>query len=500
MNFEKLFDRGVIEPLGYRPKSSSIKPVHIANGLARHAMDRSFESPLLNRTVNPKTRPKRDPDLTTTARLLADAGERFGGFAQASQHANLELLRELLRAVLHADEGVYFGSEFCSYSLTNERLVTSDHNDHGTGRFLHALLATDLGTGPSPILAQLRAYLADATDEISLLTLPLIEEEDGSALRHGATGTPSCLSVVGGRGRARTFEAATARNLRAGFDTLARFVASDGGKLENLRRIVTFAAFALYQHVIHRAADLPDEDGTAPRRPPLVLDAIQEGRTPIGSASNATYSLAAKSVDRYIAYGLRSALLEIRSGRWSTAHVEDVVADLELKGTERDRARKRSHLRDTFVSYQAGGMRILDAFVAALVDLAHEELTSTPFDFARAVGVRCGLLAPRGNRAVRKRYAPSAELVEVLLAATIEPGQEVALDDLATRWWERFSIIVGSREADARDLSTFSIHDAPKEALRANAEALRELLISIGYARRYADGVTIIRLDSGGGR
>jgi len=502
MQFDEFFDRGVIDPLGYRPKSASIKPVHIANGLSRFTLGRVFDERLLNRTVNPTAKPKKDPGSTTTERLVADAGERFGAFAETTHRSGLELLRELLQSVLDADSGVYNGSEFSSYTLTNKRLVTSDNNDHGSGRFLHRLLATDVGSGPSPVLGVLATLLEDDTDEISVLTIPLLGDDGGRELKADAEGPPESLQLTGGRGRAKTFASPTVQRLRTGFDTLGAFVATNGGKLENLRRIVTFASLALYVHIIQRASELADEDGVCPRRPPILLDAIQEGWTPVGLASHATYLLASKSVDRLIAHGLRSELLRIRGGRWSSQNVTSFIEDLGLnkKGTDRERARKRKNLQETFEAYQGSGRRVLDAFVLALVDLVHEELTATPFDFARGLGVRSGLLAPRGNRAVRKRYVPSAEVIEVLLASTLHADDEVSLEELADRWWEQYGIIVGCRNSDARDLSAFSIQDATKDDLATNAKALRELLISIGYARRYADGVTIIRLNGRGGR
>ena len=45
-----------------------------------------------------------------------------------------------------------------------------------------------------------------------------------------------------------------------------------------------------------------------------------------------------------------------------------------------------------------------------------------------------------------------------------------------------------------RVITAWAINNATKEDLSANALALREALIDMGYARRYADGVTVIRI------
>lgn len=499
MELDVLFNIGIHTPLGYHATSASTKPVHVANGLFRAALGRAYDPRLLNRVVNRWAR-RRTEERHPTDAVLADAGERFSAFADGSRRPLLDGFRDLLRDVLDADDAVYDKNENCSYTLTTQHLVTQDHSDRGTGRFLYTLLATDLGAGQSPALDVLTHLLADDTDEISVLTLPLLDDPDGVAARRTYDAPPASLATVRTPDGMTRFASPTASHLRAGFDALGRFLATDGGKLQNLRRIVTFAAVSLFLHVVGRAADEEQETSAQRlRRPPILLDIVQAGWTPVGAASYGTYLLAAKSVDRLTERGIATALHEAHT-HWDQDRVDDFVADLALRGRSRDQERKRRSVLDACRSYAAGGAPLFDALVLALVDLAHEELTATPFDFARAMGVRSGLLAPRGNRAVKKRYAPSAEVVEVLLASVLAPGEEVDLATLAERWWERYHILVGARNSDAVELATFSITDASAEDLGQNAAALRDLLLGLGYARSYADGVTVIRLASGGPR
>jgi hypothetical protein len=214
-------------------------------------------------------------------------------------------------------------------------------------------------------------------------------------------------------------------------------------------------------------------------------------------ASYSTYNLACKSIERMVGHGVRAALAGEHGDRWTTRQAQEFIDNVELRGNEKAQERKRKHFLEVFRSY-LGAAGVSEAFTLAVVDALLEDMAGTPFDFARALGVRGGLLAPRGQRAVKKRYAPSPELVEVLLASTMETGEELELEQLAERWWERYGILTGARQADARELARWSILDATREDLVANADALRATLIDIGYARRYADGVTIIRLGAGG--
>jgi hypothetical protein len=204
-----------------------------------------------------------------------------------------------------------------------------------------------------------------------------------------------------------------------------------------------------------------------------------------------------KKIEAMITHGVRNVLVEEHGERWTTKQIEDFIDEIEFKGGEKKKERSRKHFREVYRSYAQAMRTNVDAFVHAMVDVMLEELSGTPFDFARALGVRGGLLAPRGQRAVKKRYAPSPELLEVLLAASMEPGEELELNELAERWRTKFGIITGALRSDSRDLGSASVFDATKEDLVRNAEALKDTLIGIGYGRRYADGVTIIRLSGG---
>jgi hypothetical protein len=495
MKLQDYFKDGVIAPLGYSPTSGSTKPVHVANGLCRAALGEVYDPRILNETLI-RWANRGAEERHSTEDLVHAAADRLGDLAQPGHQQQLNELRELLKGVLGADGAVFDKNENCSYTLTHRTHVTRDHNDRGTGDFLYRLLAQNLGSGPSPILQLLRELLAEDSDEISVLSLPLTAGEESSTYKVDESDIPDSLKTKTG-GDGRTFRSPILRELRAGFDMLAAFERARGSKLHSLRRIVSFASFALVQHVVHRALDYENGRSFRAARPPMLLDFVQGGWSPIAVASQGTYNLACKAIERMVAHGVRAELERVHGARWTTKQVEQFVEEIELRGNDKAQERKRKHFMEVFRSY-AGSSTIADAFGLAVVDVLLEDLTGTPFDFMRALGVRGGLLAPRGQRAVKKRYAPSPELLEVLLASTIAHDEELELEQLAERWRDRFGIVTGALSADARELARWSILDATKEDLVRNAEALREMLIEIGYARRYADGVTIIGFGHGG--
>ncbi len=495
MKLHDYFKAGVVAPLGYSPTSGSIKPVHVANGLCRAALGEYYDPRLLNRALN-RWANRGAEERHPTEDLVNDAADRLGDLALPTHRHRLNELRELLRGVLGADGAVFDKNENCSYTLTHRAHVTRDHNDRGTGTFLYHLLAADLGQDKSPALALIRELLTDASDELSVLSLPLIADEEPITFSVDEDALPEALKTKASADAARTFRSPIARELRIGFDALAAYERARGSKLHSLRRLVSFCGLSLFLHIVNRSLDYEDGRSFLARRPPLILDFVQGGWSPVGIASHATYNLACKSIERMVGYGVRTALASEFGERWTTRQAEDFISEVELRGNAKVQERKRKHFLEVFRSY-ANGAGVAEAFALASVDALLEDMNGTPFDFARALGVRSGLLAPRGQRAVKKRYAPSPELLEVLLASTTQPGEELELEELAERWWVRYGVLTGARQADARELARWSILDAGKEDLVANADALRATLIDIGYARRYADGVTIIRLGAG---
>jgi hypothetical protein len=82
----------------------------------------------------------------------------------------------------------------------------------------------------------------------------------------------------------------------------------------------------------------------------------------------------------------------------------------------------------------------------------------------------------------------------VLLAATLPPGEQMDVTDLADCWWRRFGFLTGVRVEDAAILNQHGIFIASREDLQANGAAFRRLLLDLGHARDYADGVMVVRL------
>jgi hypothetical protein len=120
------------------------------------------------------------------------------------------------------------------------------------------------------------------------------------------------------------------------------------------------------------------------------------------------------------------------------------------------------------------------------------------------LGRRAGFLAPWSNQGrggkLRKRYTATAEFLETLVAATVEPDAPAEFPEFLQRLRELFGVVVGRPEDDAvirhtnlRDEEFWPpVVSINEEDLRRNVEEFRELLVESGYAKAYADGRTMV--------
>jgi hypothetical protein len=130
-----------------------------------------------------------------------------------------------------------------------------------------------------------------------------------------------------------------------------------------------------------------------------------------------------------------------------------------------------------------------------------------PWRALLALGRRSGYLLPYDDRGrggkEHKRYGANAEFAELLVAATVAPGDPLDFDDFLDRLRDSFGIVVGRRV----DFDTIRRNDLRQGAalqrsvsvnendLRLNLLAFKNLIIDIGFAKSYADGRTVVTTD-----
>jgi hypothetical protein len=479
--------------LGFQPLNFSIKPVHVANGLARALTQRSYRTDALARTLRRYVvkqtlgvEQERHPN-TEILDKYGDAFEPLRGSAPDPQR--LSRLRALALDVLGADGAVFDQEDKSSYTLSNERFVTKDPSDRRAGLFLARLVdAPHEDTNDAEQL--LLDLLTSENDAWTTLAVPLLqfgavreESTDGEAADRAASGG-HLFDTAEGRLQSRTLAV-----LRESYDRLARFERIGGSKLNSLRRLVLFGCFGLHVYAISRW----NERNPARPRPPILLDMFDGSVTSVRDASRAGLRAAGDAIE----FLILDCFKEYVEGVGTT---ED-----ELMSTLNEQSADETLIKD-LQTYLAGEREPVDALARALVDAAFAKAREHPIGSLVELGRRAGFLSPWANSGrggkLQKRYTATAEFLEILVAATVEPDDPLEFPEFLDRLKEDLGILVGRPEDDPiirrNNLSAEQFGPPTsinEEDLRRNVVELRHLLIETGYGKSYADGRTIVTTE-----
>lgn len=483
----EMLDRIYDEDFGVIPTNFSIKPVHVANGLARALMQRSYKSTALAESLRRWVRNQKlglDEERNPNTKILDKFGEAFGlGEGREPDLESLNALRSLARDVLGADGAVFDDPDKSSYTMANERFITKDPSDHRTGLFLSRLLTAG---EDGDAAARLREMLSSETDPWTTLALPLLglaaprdEVPDQSAPEY-ALNDHLFQTDDGGR-----LSSPALGRLRESYDRLARFEAQEGSKLNSLRRMMLFGCFVVHAHLLSRWSEaIPGSP-----RPPILLDLFDGTRPSIRDASRATVRGAGDAVEGLLAERVRGHLAaEVGSQSEIDAALEE-MADAALK------ERYEVHLQED--------VEPVAALAEAYLELGIERTKGHPIAFLTELGRRAGYLAPwanqgRGGRQM-KRYGVTAEFLETLIAATVAPDEPLEFAEFLNELEDTFGIVVGRAQDDSairrnnlNDEQFGSPISISEEDLRLNVAALKNAVEATGYAKSYADGRTIV--------
>lgn len=127
--------------------------------------------------------------------------------------------------------------------------------------------------------------------------------------------------------------------------------------------------------------------------------------------------------------------------------------------------------------------------------------TYPPRNTAQTFGWKIGLLKPRGNRANRRWFQPNPELLASIVISAIRPGEEhrMTLPDFCGRLRHEYGIIVGGTKEDRSHLDDWGItvgsDPDSSDPLEDNYRAFEDILVDLGYATKYADGVTLVKVN-----
>ncbi|MCB0172372.1 MAG: hypothetical protein KDJ97_17640 [Anaerolineae bacterium] len=482
--------------LGYRPWIM-FAPSHLANGFFRAVAETGYyNNDALFWAVYAKGDPVRGPKPGKTDSKFDKFSEtQRGALQKLSEHKQWQ---SLLANTFGADKTVFTGPGQSSYSLSHAYHTTSDNHDREVGQWLCAILKKGTARPAYDLLHQLLTQPLDtSTDELTVLSLPLIDENANPKQKTVDIWPPSCLEWHPIHG----FTDEIVQVIRNAFDQLAqndRYTALHNGKLDTLRRMTTLGCFAFYLHLINIGTELTYLDSE--KRVPIF---IQLHASPnLNRASQATFQWVARSIELFLRQEIRN-ILEQQPDLWTSSdaveqYINQTINWFKTNNHEREQAKVDRYKQDCFNFFQsylgtADDVSLTEALANALTDMIGFVFSAKPYDVARNLGVKIGLL-DRYGRQKSKAYTMHPDLLEVLVRSTVDTGEVCTIRELAERWEKYFGILFGGLSTENDRLEKWGIPPVDRHDLTMNAQALAVQLEQSGYAQRYADGVVLVQV------
>jgi len=495
---EQLVERIYDEEFGLRPTNFQIKPVHVANGLVRSLTGRTYQATALAQTLRRwvlKQKTGVQEERFPNALILERYGVAFAGKdGLVPNEEALNAFRQLARDALGADDAVFADADQSSFTLANERFVTADPSDNRTGLFLARLLTAGSEGDAACCLRKLTSTENDPWTTLALPLLQLGEARDGSLKPDQAALAARAERLF--RTDGSVLRSPVLRELRSAYDRLARFEASEGSKVNSLRRLVLFGCFAVHVHLVSRWSELVPG---APR-PPIFPDMLEGARSAVLDASRATVRAAGDALEGLLVHRISEYVRQYDND----AELLRAMPNEQCRPNQQYRCMQRERVRARMEAYRDEAQPgTHNPLTDALLDVGLEDTNGHPVNFLTELGRRSGYMVPWANQGrggkLQKRYSFTAEFLETLIGAVVEPDDPLDFQEFLQRLRDCFGVVVGRPQDDCvirsnnlNDGQFGSPISVSEEDLRANVEGLRRLIVETGYAKTYADGQTIV--------
>lgn len=482
---KRIGDKICKDDLGFNPTSNSTKPPHIANGLFRACIGETCDTRDVHEWVISDGRKDATP-----SEKIASAYSSILENGENEKASNIKQLRYFLGEIFNQDNTLYPQYEFSAMSISSHWMVKGRLNSEAyIGDFIFEILAKQLDGKRSPAIALLQEALSKDSDDLTKLIKPILAAPSEQEKR-------SINGIQYPEGSEIYWDTCKER-IRRGFDRLANNIIAAGeskNSLLVLRRIVNFAMFSTFIYLTQGNA--ANYGGT---NPPILLDAGTDLES-IKRASEQSYTLAKKTVEDYFINSIDRILAEEIPADTVSA-CQQWIDGMVFSSQNREEGVKKATKSyfDSFLAEEASPRLALSrALQIALYTFEYKN--NSPSAFCRVLGVRCGLIGPRGNRANVKRYLINSFTLETITLSALstrdlEDGTEIK--DLSEKLISAYNILTGAdAETEYAILEASNIAQSTPGDLRGdlsvNAQSIANTYISLGMGKRYADGVTLI--------
>jgi len=469
----------VMESIGYRPLSNRIKPVHIANGLFREVLKEKYSLEDINIWAK---RFKQGKEIYSASYIKQHYPKVLDDDMSLDE---INELRGIIEMLLDADKAVTPNLKFTTLTIPSKTLVGGEvQNEFKMPHFMYEILNTEINGKISPAIDTIKNLLEDETDEISKFISPLITSTNSEHRIH------------------ETFKdklSGIELQIRNAFDLLIENSELNTNKLAFLQRIITFSCFAILYHLSSKILDLTtiEQDRTII---PIVFDS-NIGDETIKIASQESLLLARLNIESYY----EKVLEGILQNKYNLNSKEDVLKHIpefsfhqkNKKNNSYDDISPHEEMKNLFLGYYNQTENLIQSYARSIRIIMFSKVinSSDPSESYTALGSKIGLVFGRS----KKRFMPTPEILEIILLSILKPNESLTLSEFGQRVWKNYGIIIGANpEEDFLHLSKWGISEHIPGDLHAslanNAEYISETFISMGYAKRYADGVIIFSL------
>lgn len=470
--------------LGFAPTSNATKPPHIANGLFRACLGEVCNT----KDVHEWLIGEGEKNAVSSEKIIASYYQVLER-GQMEKISNIKDLRFLLNEIFDQDNTIYPAYDFSVTTISSHWFVKKRVNSEARiGDFIFEILAKKIDGKRSPAIDLIRGALANDTDDITKLVKPIIAYPSEKEKRE--------VFEVEYPDESDIEWDSCKESIRKGFDQLSKnleLIEESKNSLLVLRRMINYTVFATLLYLIHGNLAL-----FGGKRVPIVIDAGC-GSESIKKASEQSFTAAKKSVEDFYV----NAIYRIID--------EEIPYDTEnackkwIKEMVFLSANKEDDVKNAIISYfnsfitEEDTPKVALAKAVQIVLYTFEYKRNTPSDFCRVLGVRCGLVGPKGAGTV-KRYLVNSftlETITLSVVSTDDLEDGIELKDLSRKMLDEYCMLIGAdSDAEYSILENANIaQSTPGDLcgdLSLNAQKLANTYISLGLGKRYADGVTLI--------
>lgn len=475
------------EFLGFNPSSDSPKPAHIANGLFRCVTGKEVDNAdlqkwLLYNTVK-KTKPSEDI-VKEYASILED-GEN-------TDPDKVTQLRRMITSVVNHDKTVYPSYNSSAYTVSSFWLIHPRVlAEARIGDFVFELLSKVIDGKRSPALKLLADSLNNDHNDLTRILKPILTlVSDGDKLKSSAVEFPDDEDINWNKCK---------QTLRDGFDRLAENLSITGEDKNPLlvqERMVNYAGFCAFFYIVNAVTSL-----TNSMYIPILVDS-NIGLKSLRRASEHSFTNAKKAVEDYFVECIKHILHEDIPEDTLEGCEDWIKHDLRFVTTDED-DKQRPAIKIHFQNFYTDGGSPIEALARSLQMALYtfKYVYNSPSDFCRVLSVRFGLAGPKSESIKIKRYNIDSFTLETLSLSVLSKedlSDGINFKEFGKKLTTAYNILLGCEiEEEMEILQKFNISQRTPGDLRGdltlNAKAIADMLISLGHAKRYADGVTIFK-------